>query len=133
MSYDKLIVYVAFIYGNKTVFSSHQVFHKKISLLFFHDAFHVPVNRVLPTYMYNFRLRYKILTIPAPQPPSRSTQYHIINCTSSHQTHCPIALCPSTFGGMVFFEKQLEDGEIEPDSSDERLQEDDGELSDDTS
>ena len=25
-------------------------------------------------------------TIPAPQPPSRSTQYHIINYTTSHQT-----------------------------------------------
>ena len=34
--------------------------------------------------------------------------------------------------GMVFFEWLLEDGEIEPDSDDKRLQEEDGELLDDT-
>ena len=33
-------------------------------------------------------------------------------------------------GGMVFFEQLLEDGEIEPDLGDKRLQNDDGELSD---
>ena len=36
-------------------------------------------------------------------------------------------------GGMVFFEWLLVDGEIEPDSGDERLQEEDGEFSDDAS
>ena len=36
-------------------------------------------------------------------------------------------------GGMVFFGWLLEDGEIKPDLGDERLQEEDGELSDDVS
>ena len=38
----------------------------------------------------------------------------------------------SEIRGMVFFECLLEDGEIEPDSGDKRLQEEDGELLDDT-
>ena len=36
-------------------------------------------------------------------------------------------------GGMVFFGWLLEDGEIEPDVGDERLEEEDHELSDDAS
>ena len=35
-------------------------------------------------------------------------------------------------GGMVFFEWLLEDGEIDPDLGDKRLQEEVGQLSDDT-
>ena len=36
-------------------------------------------------------------------------------------------------GGVVFFELLLEDGEIEPDLGDVRLQEEDGKLSDEAS
>ena len=39
----------------------------------------------------------------------------------------------SNIGRMVFFEHLLKYGEIEPDSGNERLQEDDGELSYNTS
>ena len=40
---------------------------------------------------------------------------------------------PTDIKGMVFFEWLLEDGEIKPDSGDEHLQEEDGELSDNAS
>ena len=62
---------------------------------------------------------------------------------SSHRTQgyrqTPNQLSFSNFilsvdiGGMVFFEWLLADGEIEPDLVDGRLQEEDGELSDDAS
>ena len=39
----------------------------------------------------------------------------------------------ANIGGMVFFERLIEDGEIEPDSGDECLQEEDSELSDNAS
>ena len=39
----------------------------------------------------------------------------------------------ANIGGMVFFELLLKDGEINPDLGAERLQEDDGEFSDDAS
>ena len=39
----------------------------------------------------------------------------------------------SDIGGMVFFEWLLEDGEIEPDLGDKRLQEEHGELLDNSS
>ena len=81
--------------------------------------------------------------ITAQQPPSRSTQYHIINCTSSHQTqgYCQTPtqlslynrIVSADIGGMVFFEWLLEDGEIKPDLGDGRLQEEDGNFSDDAS
>ena len=82
-----------------------------------------------------------MLIITAPQPPSQSTQYHIVNSISSHQTqgYCrtPTQISFSNctmsadIGGMVLFKWLLEDGEIKPNSGDERLQERDGEFSDD--
>ena len=80
--------------------------------------------------------------ITAPQPPSWSTQYNILNFTSTHQTQgyfqTPTQLSFSNLimsvdiGGVVFSEWVLEDCGIEPDLGDERLQEEDGELLDDT-
>ena len=81
--------------------------------------------------------------ITAPQLPSWSTQYNILNFTSTHKTQgyfqTPTQLSFSNLimsvdiGGVVFSEWVLEDCGIEPDLGDERLQEEDGELSDNAS
>ena len=61
---------------------------------------------------------------------SHQTQEYFWTTTQLSLSNCIIF---PDIGGMVFFGKLIEDGDIEPDSGDKIFQEDDGELSDNAS